>query len=254
MKIKTLFSIIIIFVLLLFSGKYIAICSNNQEGNCLLKDLSVANGTMAPNFDENTNTYNVVVKNQYSELKLSMHTLDPKASISITGADNLIAGQQNKVTIIVTSQKVSQTYILWVFREIGLTNPLNNSCLLNSLIINGGKIPLVFSPNQFYYQLTAPNGIKTINVNALANNNSDIINIYGENELLNNQSCIINVTVSDNNGGYSIYTLSISKNNTINTEFSSIILIVLSLLSILIGIIGTLIFLYFVTSPNKSLK
>ncbi|MBQ8869642.1 MAG: cadherin-like beta sandwich domain-containing protein [Oscillospiraceae bacterium] len=74
------------------------------SSNNALKSISVDGFLLSPVFDADTTNYVVWLPYETESVKVSGKATDNKASVEVVGGENLLAGQDNKVSVICTAE------------------------------------------------------------------------------------------------------------------------------------------------------
>ena len=234
----------VFFIFLVFILLPLNVCAEN----CNLRTLIVTNGTMAPEFDPDTSMYNVVLKNQETKLKMNVAAENPDAVVTISGQDSIEAGRQNNVTITVSSGTDLKEYKLLVYRETGYSNPIDENCLLKSLQINNGKIPIAFSSGKYFYEIELNSYTDLIKVWVETMDPDDSVEILGSNEVVDDNPQILNILVTDSTGkGRSIYTLYFTKQPK-KKDYT----VIAGVVALITGAVGAFFVSHLVNSHKKS--
>ena len=113
------------------------------NNNADLSSLSVNQGSLSPAFNAAITNYTVNVANNVSKINVSAKAADNKATITGTGQNSLLAGN-NEIQIVVTaSDGTKKTYIINVIK------PSNSS-----FDSSDGEAPLSAYPNPAHNQVT----------------------------------------------------------------------------------------------------
>ena len=151
-----------------------------------LNELTVAEGTISPEFNKDVKEYTVSIPYEVTEVNVTAVPTDSKATVEVNGNKELKEGE-NVVTITVTAEDGSKTdYVVKVIRK---RIPL----ALQSLIVRyenkeGQLIELPLSPafsfDNFEYRLEdIEYWIERLNIEGIANIEGAVIDIQGADNL-----------------------------------------------------------------------
>ena len=171
-----------------------------KSNNSRLGTLKIAEGILTPEFDSKINEYTINVPNEVTKLSIEAILEDSKASIKITGNEELKIGE-NLIEVIVTAEDGStNTYSIRTIRadaELGLQS-------LNIFYIdeNGEKIQLELNPiytiGMLEYTLKELSyKIDSLIIEAIATRENAKIEIMGHENLKTGEN-IITIKVIDN--------------------------------------------------------
>lgn len=135
------------------------------SGNNYLSSLSADEGTLNPEFDKDETSYTIAIPNEKDSLTLHYDTESAAATVTVTGNENFIVGD-NEVNVVVTSEDGSQrTYTLTVTRQPEANNYLSSLRVLNA---EGTEYALdkKFNKETLSYEVVIPKGVTSINVDA----------------------------------------------------------------------------------------
>lgn len=142
--------------------------NDNRSGNNNLSKLTVEGGSLNPSFSPNTENYQLEVPFSIQNLKVSATAEDSKASVSISGQNNLVAEETNTVTIKVTAENGStKTYTINVKRGKDPNKVLSQNNNLASLTTDVGILSPAFSKEKTDYVIYLPYEIETIHLSAI---------------------------------------------------------------------------------------
>ncbi|MBI5674094.1 MAG: cadherin-like beta sandwich domain-containing protein, partial [Nitrospirae bacterium] len=197
-------------------------------GNNSLQDLTVSPGTLAPDFDENVQSYTIDVANNIGSVTVTPTLSDPAATMTVngqvtnSGQTRTIslspAGQSTTITIEVTAQnRTKKPYAVSVSR--GISN--NNS--LRSLGISPGSLSPAFSAGRVGYTVnlpsTLPSNIANVTVTPTLQDTTASMAVNGQ-PTTSGQSratplpapgsnAFINIVVTAQNGSQKTYTVNV---------------------------------------------
>ena len=129
--------------------------------SALLTKLEEANYDISPKFNSNTFEYSIMVDNEVTSLNLTTETLDPGATVEITGNENFKVGL-NIVNIKVTSSDGSkvENYVLDVTRQVYANN------FLSYITLSSGALSPKFNKTTMKYSAEVGSGTESITIEA----------------------------------------------------------------------------------------
>ena len=176
-----------------------------KSSNSNLASLAVTEGVLTPEFNASIKEYIISVPNEITKLNISAVPEDSKATVSITGNEELQLGENN-IEITVTAEDGSKSvYKILATRnqeELGL-----QTLTLSYIDENGKKVVLELTPEfianiyEYNVEKSIPNFVKTLEIEALANRENANIEITGNEELKSGKNEItIKVTLTNEEG------------------------------------------------------
>ena len=189
-----------------------------KSSNSKLYSLQVAEGVISPEFSSSVTEYQLSVPNEVTTLNITAEADSSKASVRITGNEELQIGDNN-IEIIVTAEDGSQTtYKILAKRaqpELSL-----QKLSITYIDENGEQKELILNPafafNVYEYNVDAiiPHTVKSLEILGTANRENAAIEIVGNEELITGENIItIKVTVTDEAGleEQKTYTIKVEK-------------------------------------------
>lgn len=157
-----------------------------KSKNSALKELTLLQGTLSPEFNKDVKEYTVQVGTDVTELQLDAIPEDEKAKVTVEGNTDLKDGE-NKVTITVTAEDGSKTtYTLTVNK----TDKEAVGLVLSKLEIAGETLSPTFTPEVYSYSLNVPTGTTTLDVTAETDEEDATIEITGNTDLKDGENLI----------------------------------------------------------------
>ncbi|RAV14415.1 S-layer homology domain-containing protein [Paenibacillus contaminans] len=158
-----------------------------------LKALTVSEGSLSPAFQPNIEAYTVQVEHAVAQLVVAAETLDPAASISVTGS---VYGNElslpidlqvgaNEVSIVVQSadELQSQTYRLTIVR-LAVDEPgqpaRSANAELTQILVSAGTLQPAFTPSVYTYGVDVGNNVTTVSVTASTYDSAAAMQISGQ--------------------------------------------------------------------------
>ena len=221
----------------------------NKSSENRLRNIFLANATLTPDFNSDVVSYDVVVANDVNELDLTATPMDSKARVQIANNGDFVVGETKTVQITVTAEDGSQK--IYTINVKKSEKESNNK--LTGITIEGTTLTPGFNPNTTVYTAQVGSGVKSINVNATAENenakveysvNGSEFSSNGNLDLQEGNNVVI-VKVTDENGFIQMYTINVEKKSSSFDIFGLKIpkWLVYTLLGLLLLLIGFLIFL-----------
>lgn len=176
-----------------------------KSSNSKLDSLEISEGVLTPEFSSSVTEYELSVPNEITSLNVVAEADSSKATVKITGNEELQVGE-NRVEIIVTAEDGSKTtYTVLVKRA-------NPELSLHALTVSymdeqGEKQNLILNPefifNVYEYNIDTilANNITSLEVLGIANRENAVIEITGNENLKEGKNeIIVKVTVTDEAG------------------------------------------------------
>lgn len=197
----------------------------NKSSNSRLGSLQIAEGAITPEFENKTREYTINVPNEITTLNIEAVAEDSKATVRITGNEDLQIGE-NEISIVVTAEDGSKTtYTITAIRadeELGL-----QSLSVFYINENGEKTPLNLEPlfGVGIYEYTLKDisyKIDKLLVEAIANKENATIEIKG-NENLKEGKNEIQIIVTIKNEGEEVVEQQEGQENLVEQKIYTII-------------------------------
>ena len=165
--------------------------AKEEKSNKNLSSLEVVGYNINPYFNKNNSTYTVIIPRDVSSIDINAEPEATGAIVRISGNTKLTKSE-NTVSIRVTAEDgTSKVYTINVLKEPEV------NLKLTSLQIEGVDLEPVFDSDIFYYTSSLEDTeLKSLNVNALANEKNANIEITGADNLIDGEN-LINVIVSN---------------------------------------------------------
>lgn len=185
-----------------------------------LQFIDCLNGVIAPAYGQNVQTYYIVLENKYSHADLNIRTFNNDSEVVLEGNKDLAEGKRTKLELkIIESTGETRSYNLYIYRKAKYTAPVAYSRILSNLEVNSGAVDINFGSNTYYYIATVPKSITTLDIQAVAQNRSNIVRVFGPVQMFKNHPTVINVIVSsENDDVISVYTLVLRYESFFNLE------------------------------------
>ena len=189
-----------------------------KSNNSKLAKLEIAEGVITPEFDSSVKEYSINVSNEVTKLSISAIADSSKATVSITGNEELQVGDNNIEVIVTAEDGSTSTYTI-------LTKRAYPELSLQALTVsyvdkNGEKVDLLLNPefvfNMFEYSIDTklPHTVQTLDIVGTANRENAIVEIIGNEELKTGDNLItIKVVLTDEAGleEQKTYTIKVEK-------------------------------------------
>lgn len=161
------------------------------RANKNLSSLEVVGYELSPYFNKNNLTYTVIIPEDVTSIEINAEAEAEGAIVRISGNTRLTR-QENTVTVRVTAKDgTSRAYSITVLKapEVNLK--------LDSLQIEGLELNPVFDEDTFYYTSSlVDTELTSLNVNAVANDETANIEVIGADNLIDGEN-LINIIVSN---------------------------------------------------------
>lgn len=158
-----------------------------KSNNSALKELTLLQGNLSPEFSKDVTEYTVQVGTDVTELQLDAVPEDEKAKVNVEGNTDLKDGE-NKVTITVTAEDESTTvYTLTVNKteEVTAAGPV-----LSNLEITGATLNPTFTPEVYSYTVNVPTGTTSLDITAETGDEDATVEITGNTDLKDGENLI----------------------------------------------------------------
>lgn len=188
--------------------------SRASSGNAALRSLGLSSGTLGPAFDPDTLYYAATVPYSVSSVTVTAAPADAGASVAVNGSlsksDVPLKVGENTVAVTVTSQSgAARTYIITVTRSSQL------SARLRSLYLSSGTLSPAFSPYVTNYSARVDYSVSSLVVFPTAADSRSAVYVNGgaagRPVNLDVGSNTIFVTVSAADGGFEVYTITVTR-------------------------------------------
>ncbi len=177
------------------------------------------NGKELPNFNEDTNDYELTVESNVEKVNIAVVKKDEKSAISGNYGDNPVKYGSNKFTInIISESGIKNTYTFNIIRE----DSRSTVNTLKTLTLSAGEIE--FKPNVTDYNVTVENDVeKLIITSSLTDPKSKYVEDYTNKVIeLNEGSNKVEIKVISEKGEEKVYTLNINRSLSSNNSLKSL--------------------------------
>lgn len=217
--------------------------SNNANLKSIVvkaSDDSVVN--LSPNFSPSLYEYEASVAGNVKTVNIEAIMEDSKANLIISNNvnDELIAGENNKITITVTAEDgTKKQYVVNIKREA-----LTADATLSSLTIKEYK-DFEFKSDKFNYVIKVKNNVNKLTLDYVLSDENAMVKVDGNKDLKDGSKVKIIVTAQDDTK--KVYTLEISKETEEKKETNDVVaeknpLIIMGLSIIAFGLIGGIVY------------
>lgn len=222
-----------------------------KSNNANLKTLEIKGNddsdvALTPNFSGDVYEYSATVDASIKTVAINATMEDSKSTmiISNNATEELIAGENNKITITVTAEDgTKKAYVINIKREA-----LAADATLKSLSIKECS-DFVFNPEKFSYTVKVKETVNKLTIEYVTSSEDALVNISGNENLKDGSKVKILVTAED--GTKKEYILNITKQTKNKVENTSSIanvnieknpLIIMGLSMVAFGLIGGIIY------------
>lgn len=159
----------------------------DKSKNSALKQLTLLQGTLTPEFKKDVTEYTVQVGTDVTELQLDAVPEDEKAKVTVEGNTDLKDGE-NKVTITVMAEDESKTVYTLIVNKTDKT--AETGLTLNKLEIAGVTLTPTFTPDVYSYSINVATGTTSVDITAEAGDEDATVEITGNTDLKDGENLI----------------------------------------------------------------
>lgn len=170
-----------------------------------LASLTVEGFNLNEAFDSEKTNYSLTVPASTTKIKITATAIDGCTVFSGNGSHDLAEGKTTTFNIIakVEGEDRTQTYTLAV------TRPTENVAL-RSLMVSGHSLNETFSQTNYTYTMTVPYDTTSLNISAVAENDTDTVEIDGADDL-EVGSNEVTITVRSESGKEATYQILVTR-------------------------------------------
>ena len=218
-----------------------------KSNNANLKSIVVKTSddivvNLSPTFSPSVYEYEASVASDVKTVNVEAIMEDSKANLVISNNvnDELIAGENNKITITVTAEDgTKKQYVVNIKREA-----LTADATLSSLTIKEYK-DFEFKSDKFNYVIKVKNNVNKLTLDYTLSDENSTAKVDGNKDLKDGSKVKITVTAQD--GTKKVYTLEISKETEEKKETNDVVaeknpLIIMGLSIFAFGLIGGIVY------------
>ena len=159
----------------------------DKSKNSALKQLTLLQGTLTPEFKKDVTEYTVQVGKDVTELQLDAVPEDEKAKVTVEGNTDLKDGE-NKVTITVMAEDESKTVYTLIVNKTDKT--AETGLTLNKLEIAGVTLTPTFTPDVYSYSINVATGTTSVDITAESGDEDATVEITGNTDLKDGENLI----------------------------------------------------------------
>lgn len=170
-----------------------------------LASLTVEDFNLNEAFDAEKTNYTLTVPASTSKITITATAIDGCTVFSGNGSHDLAEGKTTTFNIIakVKNENRTQTYTLAVTRP-------TESVALRSLMVSGHSLNETFSQTNYTYTMTVPYDTTSLNISAVAENDTDTVEIDGANNLEVGEN-EVTITVRSESGKEATYQILVTR-------------------------------------------
>lgn len=202
---------------------------DNRSDDSYLKDIDIKDNDI--DFSKDKTNYEITVDYNTDFLDINPKLSSGKSKVEIIGNENLKVGE-NTIIIKVTAKDNSVREYKIIVTKKDKDQVLSNNSYLKSITIDGYNID--FKKNVYNYTLKIKNE-ETLNINAITEDETAKVRIVGNNNLNNNNVIKIIVTAEDKS--VSTYSITVSKEKSINYLFITVIVETVVIIGIILFLV-----------------
>ena len=187
-----------------------------KSSNNYLKNLSVENYSITPEFDKQTINYEIKEEITDDSITIKAETDDEKASVSGTGKITLNSGENNIEIEVTAENGMVRTYFIKVIKQV------KQNLRLNSLKIttedkSNIEITPEFNENIYEYNCEVQSYVEKINIDTNSNIENAKIEITGNENLKEGLNQVL-ITVTAGNDEKVVYKINIIRKQAVQIE------------------------------------
>ena len=174
-----------------------------------LTSLTVEGFNLNEAFDAEKTNYSLTVPASTTKITIVATAIDGCTVFSGNGSHDLVEGKTATINIVVKVKKEidpeqpTQTYTLKVTRP-------TESVALRSLMVSGHSLNETFSQTNYTYTMTVPYDTTSLNISAVAENDSDTVEIEGADNLEVGEN-EVTITVRSESGKEASYQILVTR-------------------------------------------
>lgn len=170
-----------------------------------LASLTVEDFNLNEAFDAEKTNYTLTVPASTSKITITATAIDGCTVFSGNGSHDLAEGKTTTFNIIakVKNENRTQTYTLAVTRP-------TESVALRSLMVSGHSLNETFSQTNYTYTMTVPYDTNSLNISAVAENDTDTVEIDGADNLEVGEN-EVTITVRSESGKEATYQILVTR-------------------------------------------
>ena len=192
--------------------EYILYVNRNLSTNNYLNSIELSEGTLVPNFDPNTMSYDVEVDNNVTSIYVNAVQQDSQSIVTTgNGLHNLVTGENTILIKVKSAIGVYRTYTLNINRKKSDNNYLSSL----SIISNNKEIPFDFNKEKNDYSISVDSSVEYITLKATKEDSNASISNTGVKKL-NLGSNEFEIPVVSESGMTNIYKITINREASTN--------------------------------------
>ncbi len=193
---------------------YVIVVNKQASNNNYLSNLAITPGTLTPDFNKDTLSYNVHVDNDTTTMTIVADKEHPAATVTGDGVKSLSVGAQTFDIEVKAENNETRTYKITVERDASSNNDLSD------LTIDGETVE-GFNKDLLKYEISVDNSVESINIGAVKVDETATVTGTG-NISLNTGKNTLNVTVTAEDGTIKIYELEVTRAKSSNNYLSAL--------------------------------
>ncbi len=182
------------------------------SSNCNLSDLTVANGSLSPNFDPSLTRYNMEVPFEVENLEITAITDDEAASVEISDTA-LKANRTNTITVTVTAEDgtTKRQYVILCKRARDPNEDPGGNNYLANIVVEEFRLSPIFDKEITNYLIWLPYEVEEVTITGIAEDDNATITISGGSELVAGADNEVLITVTSESGKQRVYTIIVKR-------------------------------------------
>lgn len=206
-----------------------------KSSDATLKSLSLNEGKISPEFQPNTDSYQVEVRNDLEEITIDAIANDtPYAKVTSGRGTFPLTKDSTTFNIVVTAEDGTiKIYHLTINKSLPVEKYLQDLYLTGDCTKDTCPLSPTFKEETLSYKATVENEIETINIETIKSHNNQIVRVYDEKGKLIEQNNIFlktgvnifRIDIENGMGEITSYNLSINRKYSSNNYLKSLSII-----------------------------
>lgn len=199
------------------SKTYTISITKEASSNNYLSNLTVTPGELTPEFNKETNEYNVNVNNSTKSITITATAEHPKASVTGDGIKTINVGEQTFDVTVTAENGDPKTYKVKVTRDASSNNDLK------TLTVDGELIN-EFNKDKISYEMNVENNVDRLQIGAEVIDETATVTLPGSGGEVSLSTGLntIEIVVTAENGEVKTYTIKVTRDASSNNYLKSL--------------------------------